>query len=174
VSTAERRATPQYGEKGEMAICGPNVMKGYWKKPEATTDVMTPDGYMLTGDVGYMDEDGYIYIVDRTKDMLLCGGFNVYPRIIEEAIYQHPAVEEVSVIGIRDEYRGQSPKAFIKLKAGAAPITFEEMKNFLKDKVGKHEQIGAMEIRAELPKTAVGKLSKKELYDEEARKQAAA
>jgi long-chain acyl-CoA synthetase len=163
-----------YGEKGEIAIGGPNVMKGYWKKPEATSDVMTPDGYMLTGDVGYMDEDGYIYIVDRTKDMLLCGGFNVYPRIIEEAIYKHPSVEEVSVIGIRDEYRGQSPKAFIKLKAGAPPLSFEELKNFLKDKLGKHEQLGAMEIRPELPKTAVGKLSKKELYDEEARKQAAA
>jgi long-chain acyl-CoA synthetase len=163
-----------YGEKGEIAIGGPNVMKGYWKKPEATSDVMTPDGYMLTGDVGYMDEDGYIYIVDRTKDMLLCGGFNVYPRIIEEAIYKHPSVEEVSVIGIRDEYRGQSPKAFIKLKAGASPLSFDELKTFLKDKLGKHEQLGAMEIRAELPKTAVGKLSKKELYDEEARKQAAA
>jgi len=163
-----------YGEKGEMAIGGPNVMKGYWKKPDATSDVMTPDGYMLTGDVGYMDEDGYIYIVDRTKDMLLCGGFNVYPRIIEEAIYKHPSVEEVSVIGIRDLYRGQSPKAFIKLKAGAPALTFEEMKNFLNDKLGKHEQLGAMEVRAELPKTAVGKLSKKDLYDEETRKRAAA
>jgi long-chain acyl-CoA synthetase len=163
-----------YGEKGEIAIGGPNVMKGYWKKPDATADVMTPDGFMRTGDVAYMDADGYIYIVDRTKDMLLCGGFNVYPRIIEEAIYKHPSIEEVSVIGIRDEYRGQSPKAFIKLKAGAPPITFEEMKNFLKDKLGKHEQLGAMEIRPDLPKTAVGKLSKKELYDEEARKQAAA
>ena len=163
-----------YGEKGEIAIGGPNVMKGYWKKPDATADVMTPDGFMRTGDVAYMDEDGYIYIVDRTKDMLLCGGFNVYPRIIEEAIYKHPSIEEVSVIGIRDEYRGQSPKAFIKLKAGAPPITFEEMKNFLKDKLGKHEQLGAMEIRPDLPKTAVGKLSKKELYEEEARKQAAA
>src|SRR6478672_4988519 len=163
-----------YGEKGEIAIGGPNVMKGYWKKPDATSDVMTPDGFMRTGDVAYMDEDGYIYIVDRTKDMLLCGGFNVYPRIIEEAIYKHPSIEEVSVIGIRDEYRGQSPKAFIKLKAGAPPITFEEMKNFLKDKLGKHEQLGAMEIRPDLPKTAVGKLSKKELYEEEARKQAAA
>jgi long-chain acyl-CoA synthetase len=149
-------------------------MKGYWKKQEAPADVMTPDGYMLAGDVGYMDEDGYIYIVDRTKDMLLCGGFNVYPRIIEEAIYKHPAVEEVSVIGIRDEYRGQSPKALIKLKAGAPALTFEEMKTFLKDTLGKHEQIGATETRAELPKTAVGKLSKKELYDEEGRKQAAA
>jgi long-chain acyl-CoA synthetase len=163
-----------YGEKGEIAIGGPNVMKGYWKKPDATADVMTPDGFMRTGDVAYMDADGYIYIVDRTKDMLLCGGFNVYPRIIEEAIYKHPSIEEVSVIGIRDEYRGQSPKAFIKLKAGAPPITFEEMKNFLKDKLGKHEQLGAMEIRPDLPKTAVGKLSKKELYEEEARKQAAA
>jgi long-chain acyl-CoA synthetase len=163
-----------YGEKGEIAIGGPNVMRGYWKKPEATADVMTPDGFMLTGDVGYMDEDGYVFIVDRTKDMLLCGGFNVYPRIIEEAIYKHPSVEEVSVIGIRDEYRGQSPKAFVKLKAGAPTVTFEEMKTFLKDKLGKHEQLGALEIRAELPKTAVGKLSKKELYEEEARKQAAA
>jgi long-chain acyl-CoA synthetase len=163
-----------YGEKGEIAIGGPNVMKGYWKKPDATADVMTADGFMRTGDVAYMDADGYIYIVDRTKDMLLCGGFNVYPRIIEEAIYKHPSIEEVSVIGIHDEYRGQSPKAFIKLKAGAPPITFEEMKNFLKDKLGKHEQLGAMEIRPDLPKTAVGKLSKKELYEEEARKQAAA
>ena len=119
----------------------PNVMKGYWKNPEATADVMTPDGFMRTGDVAYMDEDGFIFIVDRTKDMLLCGGFNVYPRIIEEAIYQHPSVEEVCVIGIRDEYRGQSPKAFIKLKAGAPPITLEEMKNFLKDKLGKHEML---------------------------------
>jgi long-chain acyl-CoA synthetase len=164
----------RYGEKGEIAIGGPNVMRGYWKKPEATADVMTPDGFMLTGDVGYMDEDGYVYIVDRTKDMLLCGGFNVYPRIIEEAIYKHPAVEEVCVIGIRDEYRGQSPKAFVKLKAGTPPISFDEMKTFLKDKLGKHEQLGALEIRDELPKTAVGKLSKKDLYDEEARKQAAA
>ena len=80
---------------------------------------MTADGYMRTGDVGYMDEDGYVYIVDRTKDMILCGGFNVYPRNIEEAIYQHPSVEAVSVIGIPDEYRGRSPKAFVKLKAGA-------------------------------------------------------
>jgi acyl-CoA synthetase (AMP-forming)/AMP-acid ligase II len=84
---------------------------------------MTQDGFIRTGDVGYMDEDGYVYIVDRTKDMLLCGGFNVYPRVIEEAVYKHPSVEEVAVIGIKDEYRGQSPKALIKLKAGAASLT---------------------------------------------------
>lgn len=161
------------GERGELCIGGPNVMKGYWKKPDATAAIMTADGLMRTGDVGYMDADGYVYIVDRTKDMLLCGGFNVYPRTIEEAIYTHPSVEEVSVIGIRDEYRGQSPKAFIKLKNGAAGFTVDELKAYLKDKLGKHEMISAMEIRPELPKTAVGKLSKKELYDEEERKAAA-
>ena len=117
--------------------------------------------------------DGFIFIVDRTKDMLLCGGFNVYPRIIEEAIYQHPAVEEVCVIGIHDEYRGQSPKAFVKLKANSGTVTLEQMKDFLKDKLGKHEMISGLEIREALPKTAVGKLSKKELYDEEAKKRAA-
>ena len=160
------------GERGEMCISGPNVMKGYWKKPDATAESMTKDGYFHTGDVAYMDEDGYVFIVDRTKDMLLCGGFNVYPRTIEEAIYKHPSVEEVTVIGIPDEYRGQSPKAFVKLKPGAAAITFDGLKDFLKDKLGKHEMIGALEVRPDLPKTAVGKLSKKELYDEEAQKRA--
>ncbi|MDE2578302.1 MAG: long-chain fatty acid--CoA ligase [Hyphomicrobiales bacterium] len=156
-----------YGERGEICIKGPNVTKGYWKRPEAMAENLTADGYFRTGDVAWMDEDGYIYIVDRTKDMILCGGFNVYPRNIEEAIYKHPLVEEVTVIGVPDEYRGQSPKAFVKLKAGAAPVSFEEMKDFLKDKLGKHEMIGHLELRAELPKTPVGKLSKKELYAEE-------
>src|SRR5260370_24992136 len=100
---------------------------------------MTADGYFRTGDVGHMDEEGYVFIVDRTKDMLLSGGFNVYPRNIEEAIYQHPSVAEVSVIGVPDEYRGETPKAFIKLKAGAPPLTLETLKAFLKDRLGKHE-----------------------------------
>jgi long-chain acyl-CoA synthetase len=160
------------GEKGEILIRGPNVMKGYWNNPAATRESMNPDGFFHTGDVGYMDEDGFLYIVDRTKDMLLCGGFNVYPRTIEEAIYQHAAVEEVSVIGVPDAYRGQQPKAFVKLKAGAAPPTLDEMKAFLKDRIGKHEMIGAMEIRSELPKSPVGKILKKELYDLEARARA--
>jgi long-chain acyl-CoA synthetase len=161
------------GEKGEICIGGPNVMKGYWKRADATRETMTKDGLLRTGDVGYMDEDGYIFIVDRTKDMLLCGGFNVYPRLIEEAIYQHPSVEEVIVIGIHDNYRGQSPKAFVKLKANSSTITLDQMKNFLKDKLGKHEMISGLEIREALSRTAVGKLSKKELYDEEAKKRAA-
>jgi long-chain acyl-CoA synthetase len=161
------------GEKGEICIGGPNVMRGYWKRADATKETMTEDGFLRTGDVGYMDEDGYVFIVDRTKDMLLCGGFNVYPRIIEEAIYQHPSIEEVIVIGIHDDYRGQSPKAFVRLKTNSSAVTFEQMKDFLKDKLGKHEMISALEIRDTLPRTAVGKLSKKELYEEEARKRVA-
>jgi long-chain acyl-CoA synthetase len=162
------------GEKGELCIKGPNVMKGYWNRPDATAEVTTFDGFMRTGDVGYMDEDGFTFIVDRCKDMLLCSGFNVYPRVLEEAIYQHAAVAEVCVIGIPDDYRGQSPKAFVKLKADAPAFTLQELQLFLKDKLGKHEMVQALEIRAELPKTPVGKLSKKDLVDEEARKRAAA
>ena len=104
------------------------------------------------------------------EDMLLCGGFNVYPRIIEEAIYQHPGIEEVIVIGIHDDYRGQSPKAFVKLKTNSSAVTLQQMKDFLKERLGKHEMISALEIRDALPRTAVGKLSKKELYDEETQK----
>lgn len=157
------------GERGEIAIAGPNVMRGYWKNPQATADSFTPEGFFRTGDVGYMDTDGFVYIVDRTKDMLLCGGFNVYPRLIEEAIYAHPLVQEVMVIGVPDTYRGQSPKAYIKLKADATPITLEALKDFLKDRLGKHEMVHAMELRDDLPKTAVGKLSKKMLHDQLAR-----
>jgi len=168
----EHDAAP--GEPGELCIKGPNVMKGYWKNEAATAKSMTRDGFFRSGDVARMDADGFVFIVDRTKDMLLCGGYNVYPRVIEEAIYEHPAVEEVCVIGIPDEYRGQSPMAFVKLKQGAAAISLDELKSFLKDRIGKHEMVQALEIRAELPKTAVGKLSKKELVDEEARKRESA
>jgi long-chain acyl-CoA synthetase len=145
----------RYVPLGEICIKGPNVMKGYWNNPQATADVTTFDGFLRTGDVGYMDEDGFVFIVDGTKDMLLCGGFNVYPRVLEEAIYRYPPVQEVAVIGIRDEYRGQSPKAFVKLKDGAAPFQLKELQAFLKDKLGKHEMVQALEIRDQLPKTPV-------------------
>ncbi len=174
VDVANPEREVKLGQRGEICVKGPNVTKGYWKKPEASVNSMTADGFFRTGDVGYMDEDGFVYIVDRIKDMLLCGGFNVYPRNIEEAIYQHPSVEEVSVIGIPDDYRGETPKAFVKLKAGAAPLTLDEMKAFLKDRLGKHEMIGAMEVRDSLPKTPVGKISKKDLRDSEARAHAEA
>lgn len=155
------------GERGEVCIAGPNVTAGYWKRADATAEAMTADGFLRTGDVGYMDEQGWLYIVDRTKDMILCSGYNVYPRVIEEAIYEHPAVEEVSVIGIDDAYRGQAPKAFIKLKSGAETFDFAQLQAFLEPRLGKHERLAAMEIRAALPRTPVGKLSKKELVDEE-------
>jgi long-chain acyl-CoA synthetase len=167
------RAMPT-GEKGEICITGPNVMKGYWQRPEATAEAFNADGFFRTGDSGYIDEDGYVFLVDRIKDMLLVSGFNVYPRNIEEAIYQHPDVEEVIVIGIDDAKRGQVPKAFIKLRAGAETLTLDALKDFLEDRIGRHEMVRAMELRDQLPRTPVGKLSKKELYAEEQAKQAAA
>ncbi len=154
------------GEIGEIAIKGPNIMKGYWNKPEATAESFVGD-FFLTGDTGYLDEDGYMHIVDRTKDMITSGGFNVYPRIIEEAIFEHPYVEEVTVVGIPDDYRGEAAKAFIKLTPEGEEFSLEELREYLADKLGKHELPAAVEFRPELPKTLVGKLSKKELVEEE-------
>ncbi|MEX1035329.1 MAG: long-chain fatty acid--CoA ligase [Sneathiella sp.] len=154
------------GEIGEIAIKGPNIMKGYWNKPDVTAESFVGD-FFLTGDTGYFDEDGYMHIVDRTKDMITSGGFNVYPRIIEEAIFEHPSVAEVTVIGIADDYRGESAKAFIKLTPSGKEFSLEDLRKFLSDKLGKHELPTAIEFRPELPKTLVGKLSKKELVEEE-------
>jgi long-chain acyl-CoA synthetase len=173
LSLSEPGADAPAGEPGELCIRGPNVMKGYWKKPEANAASFTSDGFFRTGDVAWMDGDGFVRIVDRTKDMLLCSGFNVYPRVIEEAIYEHPSVEEACVIGIPDAYRGQSPKAFVKLRAGAPELTLEELQAFLRERIGKHEMVQALELRPELPKTPVGKLSKRTLVEEEERKRAA-
>jgi long-chain acyl-CoA synthetase len=172
VSVKDPEKPVAYGQQGEICIAGPNVMKGYWKKPEATAETMTSDGFLRTGDVGYMDEDGFMWIVDRIKDMILCSGYNVYPRNIEEAIYKHPSVAEVIVIGVPDAYRGEVPKAYITLKQNAPPFTLDELKNFLKDSLGKHEMVQALDFRASLPKTAVGKLSRKDLHDEEKMKAA--
>ncbi|NQV20724.1 MAG: long-chain fatty acid--CoA ligase [Rhodospirillales bacterium] len=160
------------GETGEICIEGPQLMSGYFGKEEATAEVLI-DGRLLTGDVGYVDEDGFTFIIDRKKDMILAGGFNVFPRHIEEAIYQHPAVEEVIVIGIPHDYRGEAPKAFVKLKDAQENLTAENLSEFLRDRLGKHELPAEMEFRAELPKTLVGKLSKKELVAEEAAKREA-
>lgn len=150
------------GEVGEIRIKGPNVTKGYWNRPDESAASYV-DGRFLTGDIGYMDDDGYFFIVDRKKDMIISGGFNVYPQMIEQAIYEHPAVQEVIVIGIADDYRGEAAKAFVKLRNGAQPFTLEELRTFLAGKVGKHELPAALEFRDELPKTTVGKLSRHEL-----------
>ena len=146
-------------------------MKGYWKKPDETEKVLFrhPNSNWMglrTGDMGYMDDDGWLFLVDRSKDLILSSGYNVYPRMIEEAVYEHPAVDECIVIGIPDPYRQEAPKVFVKLKPGAS-LTFEELKKHLDGKIGKHEMPVALEIRPELPKTPVGKLSKKELKEEE-------
>jgi long-chain acyl-CoA synthetase len=150
------------GETGEIRIRGPNVTKGYWNKPKETAEAFVGDRF-LTGDIGYMETDGYFYLVDRKKDMIISGGFNVYPQMIEQAIYTHPAVQEVIVIGIPDDYRGESAKAFIKLRDGAKPFSLDELRAFLTGKLGKHELPAAVDFLDELPRTAVGKLSRHEL-----------
>src|ERR1700726_3988879 len=150
------------GEVGEIRIKGPNVTKGYWNRPQETAEAFVGDRF-LTGDIGYMDADGYFYLVDRKKDLIISGGFNVYPQMIEQAIYTHPGVLEVIVIGIPDAYRGEAAKAFITLRAGAAPFTLDELKAFLAGKLGKHEIPAALAFVAELPRTSVGKLSRHEL-----------
>jgi long-chain acyl-CoA synthetase len=157
------------GEKGEICVKGPQVMKGYWNRPEETAVQMTPDGYLRTGDIATMDEDGFFFIVDRIKDLIICSGYNVYPRTIEEAISTHPAVAEVTVIGIKDSYRGEAPKAFIKLKSGQA-ATKDDILAHLATKLSRIEMPSEIEFRDQLPKTMIGKLSKKELKEEEAQR----
>jgi long-chain acyl-CoA synthetase len=157
------------GEKGEICIKGPQVMKGYWQRPTETAAQMTPDGYLRTGDIATMDEEGFIFIVDRIKDLIICSGYNVYPRNIEEAISSHPAVDEVIVIGITDSYRGEAPKAFIKLRQGAT-ASEDDIRTHLAPKLSRIEMPSEIEFRDQLPKTLIGKLSKKELKEEEAKR----
>ncbi len=158
------------GARGEVCVRGPQVMAGYWHRPEDTAAAFI-DGALRTGDIGYLDDDGYLYLVDRIKDLILSGGYNVYPRVIEEAAYRHPAIEEAIAIAVPDAYRGQRPKLFVKLHAGqrAEP---EEIRTFLATYLSKVELPKIVEIRDHLPRTLVGKLSKKELVAEERLKQA--
>jgi len=166
VALEDTRKVLPPGEVGEIRIRGPNVTKGYWNRPQETAEAFVGDRF-LTGDIGYMDADGYFYLVDRKKDMIISGGFNVYPQMIEQAMYEHPAVHEVIVIGIPDDYRGEAAKAFVKLRAGAKPFTLEELKAFLAGKLGKHEIPAALEFVEELPRTSVGKLSRHELRNQQ-------
>ncbi|HWK43232.1 MAG TPA: long-chain fatty acid--CoA ligase [Stellaceae bacterium] len=153
------------GERGEICISGPQVMLGYWHQPDETARVLR-NGRLHTGDVGYIDEDGYVFLVDRIKDLILAGGFNVYPRNVEEAIYQHPDVAECIVVGVPDPYRGQTVKAYVACRQGS-DLTEAALKAFLKDKLSPIELPKSVEFRDSLPKTLVGKLSKKMLLDEE-------
>jgi long-chain acyl-CoA synthetase len=158
------RLLPQ-GEKGEVCIRGPQVMKGYWQRPQETKDVLRGD-CLHTGDIGYIDQDGYVFLVDRIKDVILSGGYNVYPRMIEEALYEHPAIAEAVAIGVPDAHRGQVPKAFVTLRQGHS-LSPELLQDFLAERLSPIERPRQIEFRDQLPKTLVGKLSKKELVAEE-------
>jgi long-chain acyl-CoA synthetase len=156
------------GEAGELAFAGPQMMKGYWGRADADADVFI-NGYLRTGDVAAIDEDGYIRIVDRLKDMISVGGFKVFPSSVEKILYQNPAVKEAIVIGIPDAYLGERPKAFVTLTDGAS-VDGASLAVWLNAKLGKHERVAAVDVRDSLPKTLVGKLSRKELIAEEQNK----
>ena len=149
------------GETGELMVKGPQVMTGYWNKPDATAETLV-DGWLHTGDIGQMDAEGYFYIVDRKKDMIISGGYNVYPRDIEEVFFEHPKVQEATAIGIPHPKRGEAVKVFIVLKEGTT-ATQEEMIAFCHEKLAKYKWPTEVEFRTELPKSNVGKVLKKEL-----------
>ena len=153
--------------EGEICLRGPQVMKGYFNRPDETAKVMDKDGFFHTGDVGYMDEEGYIFIVDRIKDMINASGLKVFPRKVEEAILQHPNVSEVIVAGIKDEYRGENVKAYIVFKTGQQ-VEQKDMVQFLRDKLAPYEMPKLFEYRDSLPKTMIGKPDRKALKAEEA------
>ncbi|AST92792.1 long-chain fatty acid--CoA ligase [Sutcliffiella cohnii] len=162
METGERA---EVGEIGEIAVKGPQVMKGYWNKPEETEAILK-DGWLLTGDLGYMDDRGYFYVVDRKKDMIIASGFNIYPREIEEVLYEHPKVQEVVVAGIPDPYRGETVKAYIVKKAGTE-MTEDELDQYARKHLAAYKVPKIYEFRDELPKTAVGKILRRSLVEEE-------
>ncbi|MBS4176104.1 long-chain-fatty-acid--CoA ligase [Lederbergia citrea] len=157
------------GEIGEIAVKGPQIMKGYWNRPEDTAATMK-DGWLLTGDMGYMDDEGYFYVVDRKKDMIIAGGFNIYPREIEDVLYEHPAIQEMVVAGVPDAYRGETVKAYIVLKDGAS-VTEKELDEYARKYLAAYKVPRIYEFRKELPKTAVGKILRRTLVEEERKKQ---
>ena len=153
-------------EVGEIVIKSPTVMKGYWQRPEDTREVLK-DGWLYTGDLGVMDEDGYVKVVGRKKEMILCSGFNVFPTELEDVLYTHPAVAEAAVIGIPDEYRGETPKAFIVLTAGEKGKTTEDdILNWCREKMAAYKRPHRVEICEALPKSGAGKILKRLLVAE--------
>ncbi|MBZ0167990.1 long-chain fatty acid--CoA ligase [Candidatus Methylomirabilis lanthanidiphila] len=152
-------------EIGEVAVKGPQIMAGYWHQPGETAMVLR-DGWLYTGDIGYMDEQGYFTIVDRKKEMIIAGGFNVYPREVEEPLYEHPGVKEVVAVGLPDPYRGETVKVYVVLKEGER-VTEQEIIDFCKPRMAKHKVPTLVEFRQELPKTLVGKVLRRALREEE-------
>jgi long-chain acyl-CoA synthetase len=153
------------GEEGELVVKGPQVMKGYWNMPDETNQVLR-DGWLYTGDIAKMDEDGYFYIVDRKKDMVIAGGYNIYPREIEEVLYMHPKVMDAVIIGIPDPYRGETVKAFVVPKPGVA-LTEKEVLDFCRTRLAAYKMPKVVELREALPKTMVGKVLRRQLRAEE-------
>jgi long-chain acyl-CoA synthetase len=149
------------GDVGEILVKGPGIFAGYWEMPEATKDAFDGEFYR-TGDMGRYDEDGYLYIVDRKKDMIICGGYNVYPREVEEVIYQHPKVMEAAVLGVKDPVRGEVPKAFIRLKDGEK-MTDQELIDYMKQKMASYKVPRNIEFIKEFPKSPTGKILKRNL-----------
>ncbi len=164
VSLEDGETDMKVGEPGELVIRGPQVMQGYWNREDATRDTVK-NGWLYTGDIAKMDEDGYFYIVDRKKDMIISGGYNVYPRDIDEVFYEHPKVEEACAIGIPHETRGEQVKVFVVLKAGQT-ATEQELIDFCKDKLARYKLPTSIEFRDQLPKSTVGKILRKELRKE--------
>jgi long-chain acyl-CoA synthetase len=155
---------PPDGEPGEIVVRGPQIMKGYWNRPDADAKVFV-DGWLRTGDVGQIDSDGFIRVVDRLKDMIAVSGFKVFPSQIEAVLYKNPAVKEALVIGVPDTYRGEQPRAYVTLNDGATE-TPDALKTWLNGQLGHHERVDQVVVRLSLPKTLVGKLSRKELVEE--------
>ncbi len=167
VINPEDKLTPMpVGEVGEICIRGPQVMRGYLNNAEETVATLRY-GRLHTGDLGYMDEDGYFYIVDRLKEMIICGGYNVYPRNVEEVIYSHESVAECAVVGLDHERRGQMIKAYIVLREGASAPSESEMRDYCREHMSAYAVPHKIEFRKELPKSPVGKILKKELVKEE-------
>ncbi len=158
------------GEPGELIIKGPQIMRGYWNNPEET-EITLRDGWLYTGDIATMDEEGYFYIVDRKKDMIIASGFNVYPREIDEVLYKHPKIKEACTVGVPHEYRGETVKIFIVLKEGET-ATAEEIIEYCRENLAKYKVPRSVEFRDELPKSAIGKVLRKELRKEEIEKMA--
>jgi long-chain acyl-CoA synthetase len=152
------------GETGELLVKGPQVMQGYWNRPKETELSLT-DGWLHTGDIGYMDEEGYFYIVDRKKDMILSGGYNVYPRDIEEVLFDHPSIQEAAAVGFPDAKLGEVAKVFVVLKQGES-ITEKELSAYCRERLAKYKVPAKIEFRKDLPKSNVGKILKKELREE--------
>ncbi|MCR6107528.1 AMP-binding protein [Salipaludibacillus agaradhaerens] len=168
VLSAETGEVAKPKEVGEIVIKGPQVMKGYWKRPEETQAAFRGE-WFLTGDMGYMDEEGFFYIVDRKKDLIIAGGFNIYPREIEEVLYEHDSIQEVCAIGIPDPYRGETVKAFVVTKEGM-DVTEEALDHFARQHLASYKVPQYYEFRDELPKTMVGKILRRVLVEEEKKK----